>query len=274
MHSDNEPMSDSESGSPSPDGHPQQLRKPLAEASLPNEDISHSKPITPADIFDLESPTRISAQPPDLRTDAFESDEGPTSSQLMPPPPRPPPKQQQQSTQPNQSPGQSARELEPPASPPYPEDETINVQDEAYYQEHNFETGMYNIGANDAPEEDPVPGALGELDLPTSQATEPQDLPEDPLEPFDWDELEQQYHAIVVEKEKEFDEIWTEYCQLQDFFSIWTGMIGKRETERTFKRHKTQQFYVRQEEEKLDKLREHYVGVMNAFKSAMALFND
>lgn len=228
---------------------------PVNQASVPAIDIAHSKPITPAEIFDSESSNKGS----DLRSNSemkpHQSDTPTNSRKLMPPPARPNHTHQRAPAPVDKRTEVPAIELEPPTSPPGPDDDFRFDEDPMYYRDNNYETSIHGLDSDDDDDDNPVPGALGELEPISSQLSEPQDLPEDPLEPFDWDELEQRYHDLIEDKEKDYDEIWTEYCHLQDvskihaatvrstgslthdqFFAVWSGMVGKRETDRTFKR--------------------------------------
>ncbi|GAM82633.1 hypothetical protein ANO11243_006150 [Dothideomycetidae sp. 11243] len=220
------------------------------------DDTSRRKSTSPLDLFDGNMPFPTSSQ---STSGGEELHRQFTSSQeLMPPPSKPPPPSEQSFP--------ASKEL---AASPRPAGSALPIKRRVDYMEKR--SGGF-LSHTSRPQQDyshnSRPDHLGKPDPAPSQGSEAQDSPEDPLDPFDWDELEQRYHAMVAAKEEEFDQIWDEYCQLQDVCAL-TLHLDKARADSS--RHKTQQLYVRQEEEDLDRLREHYVGVMNAFKSAMAL---
>ncbi|KAF2221770.1 hypothetical protein BDZ85DRAFT_264372 [Elsinoe ampelina] len=97
--------------------------------------------------------------------------------------------------------------------------------------------------------------------------------PEDPLPDYDWKLLEEQLMREMHAKDREMSIAYEEWADLTSFFSRWYDIGNSLENNRTRKRHKTQQLYVRHEEESLEELREGYVKVMSAFESAMEMLN-
>ncbi|WPH02351.1 Hypothetical protein R9X50_00521400 [Acrodontium crateriforme] len=97
--------------------------------------------------------------------------------------------------------------------------------------------------------------------------------PANQISPFDWEELEEKYHNRVktwaVEEQKAFQE----FSQLCDYFGRWAQTAHSHEVGRGFKRLKTQATFVQHEESELEKKREHYVKVVDAFKRALQLLS-
>ena len=136
---------------------------------------THTKPITPSDIFDTEHPDRETEQ--DGNSNTADSQTSATSQDLMPPPPRP---------------GRQASHT------------------------HGHHPDSRETSHESKPlQRDEGPGASGEPEPATSSTGAP-GSPEDLLESFDWDELEQRYHDMVTDKNREFEQVWDDYCQLQD----------------------------------------------------------
>ncbi|PNS20179.1 hypothetical protein CAC42_5629 [Sphaceloma murrayae] len=125
--------------------------------------------------------------------------------------------------------------------------------------------GEFANGSDKAAPTSPNDKDIGPIDDATDLAVE------EPLESFNWDDLAGKYHGMIAEKEQEIEQVLDEYNQLQGLFEQWCRAGQDVEGERTFKRHKTQALYVRKEEEDLERRREHYVGVMDAFQKAMAM---
>ncbi|KAI9684581.1 MAG: hypothetical protein M1822_005669 [Bathelium mastoideum] len=79
--------------------------------------------------------------------------------------------------------------------------------------------------------------------------------PSEPLEKFDWYDLEVRYHDMIKDRDA------VEQQLLQDFDHL--SQVGL----------KTQMTYVHHEEQQLEEKRLHYVQVVNAFRKALELLN-
>lgn len=104
---------------------------------------------------------------------------------------------------------------------------------------------------------------------------EEQDLadPNEPLKPFNWNDLEAEYHAAMKKCDDEESALMEEWVELTKFFQIWAQSGHHQETDRTFRRLKTRMAHVQHSEEDIEKTRQHYVSVVQAFESAMRLLN-
>ncbi|TKX23592.1 hypothetical protein C1H76_4104 [Elsinoe australis] len=112
-----------------------------------------------------------------------------------------------------------------------------------------------------------------EITTTPQEAEQNEELPQEPLEDFAWDELESRYRTMMQTKDDEILEVAKEYEALADFFTAWVEAGQNVENERAHKRHKTQETYVGKEEQDVEKLRSHYVGVMTAFENAMKMLS-
>lgn len=97
------------------------------------------------------------------------------------------------------------------------------------------------------------------------------DSPNTPLPNFDWSDLENRYRAMIAQKVTEEAEVWEEFCKITDYFGAWCSASSRHETNRGLKRHKTQAYFVRAEEQQLEERRKHYVKVIEAFRSALSM---
>ncbi|KAH6637926.1 hypothetical protein C7974DRAFT_411382 [Boeremia exigua] len=88
---------------------------------------------------------------------------------------------------------------------------------------------------------------------------------------FDWDDLHRRYHAAIKECSQEEQELMQEWRSLMEYFAIWANSGHEHETDRTFRRLQTRTMYVKNEENKLEETRNHYISVVRAFESALNL---
>ncbi|KAK5172322.1 uncharacterized protein LTR77_003960 [Saxophila tyrrhenica] len=95
--------------------------------------------------------------------------------------------------------------------------------------------------------------------------------PEDRIENFDWTDHESRYHAKMNEFRETENEIVNEFRSLCQYFDVWARAGADQEVDRSFKRMKTQAALVQHHEDELEKTRQHYIEVVNAFKGALAL---
>ncbi|KAF2146634.1 uncharacterized protein K452DRAFT_294187 [Aplosporella prunicola CBS 121167] len=93
------------------------------------------------------------------------------------------------------------------------------------------------------------------------------------LEPYDWEDVAQRYHADIQELRSREDEILAHYSDLLGFFSLWVNASRTHEVDRTFNRLRTRTTHVQYSEEELEEKRQHYIRVVNAFESALKLLN-
>ncbi|OCL11003.1 hypothetical protein AOQ84DRAFT_203102 [Glonium stellatum] len=94
------------------------------------------------------------------------------------------------------------------------------------------------------------------------------------IESFNWAELEQRYHAVIGENNKEEQDILLEWNHLMNFFTIWAQTSQTHEVERSFQRLRTRMLHVQNSENTLEATKAHYTKVVSAFESALALLNQ
>ncbi|KAK0515845.1 hypothetical protein JMJ35_001879 [Cladonia borealis] len=97
------------------------------------------------------------------------------------------------------------------------------------------------------------------------------DNSKDPLEAYDWAELEERFHAEMERCGLREDAIQVEFNELLKLFKTWTATGSMHEENRAGKRLRTRITYVQQREQTLEEKRTHYVKVVKAFESALAL---
>ncbi|KAL3494205.1 hypothetical protein BJX62DRAFT_234577 [Aspergillus germanicus] len=119
-----------------------------------------------------------------------------------------------------------------------------------------------------------------------SEATraKPATEPHDPLEnesqlkerikDCDWSELESSYIQMMEEHEKAEGELRDQITKLLQIFTSWSQTTVAHDETRALKRFRTQMNHVQNSEESLEKKRNHYMDVVKAFESALALLND
>ncbi|MCJ1373038.1 hypothetical protein MMC20_004264 [Loxospora ochrophaea] len=93
-------------------------------------------------------------------------------------------------------------------------------------------------------------------------ATTRETNPKDPIEGFDWAELEQRYLARIHDCEQAEKDIYDDFQQWYQMFEIWTTTSSVL---------KTRISHVEGAEGQLEEKRQHYINVVKAFESALAL---
>ncbi|KAI9700511.1 MAG: hypothetical protein M1820_006810 [Bogoriella megaspora] len=100
------------------------------------------------------------------------------------------------------------------------------------------------------------------------EQTEMDTDPDEPLEALNWQELEDQYHHMIQDRDREEQQIMKDFESLTQVFAIWAQSGNDRENDRSFKRLKTQITHVQRDERLLEDKRQHYIQVVEAFKKA------
>lgn len=95
--------------------------------------------------------------------------------------------------------------------------------------------------------------------------------PAEQIDDFDWDFLHERYHDAMSSASAQELALMQEFAQLMDYFKIWADAGANQESDRTFHRLRTRMTYVQNSEHKLERTREHYIQVVGAFESALAL---
>ncbi|KAF2482224.1 hypothetical protein BDY17DRAFT_310755 [Neohortaea acidophila] len=126
--------------------------------------------------------------------------------------------------------------------------------------------------SSDHPHLPPHSSSMKEAKSENSQSS--QSLVDDPLEnmeAFDWRELEARFHEKQAEFAAKEQAIVDEFQGLSQSFGMWAAAGSNQESNRTFKRLKTQMTLVQHHEDGLAAKRQHYIKVVDAFKSALEL---
>ncbi|KAI7211147.1 hypothetical protein KC333_g7825 [Hortaea werneckii] len=103
------------------------------------------------------------------------------------------------------------------------------------------------------------------------EASEMQGEPHDRIDDFDWDDLRRRYHSKMNGITAKEHSILDEFSSLCEYFGVWAQASETHEVGRSFKRLKTQVAYVENRESELENKRQHYIKVVDAFKSALEL---
>ncbi|KAI4101278.1 MAG: hypothetical protein L6R37_005021 [Teloschistes peruensis] len=95
--------------------------------------------------------------------------------------------------------------------------------------------------------------------------------PKQPLEAFGWDDLEERFLRKMEECQKGEEELEKEFRGWCEVFQAWATTTREHEEERLHKRLKTRMAWVQNSEQKFEEKRQHYIKVVQAFESALAL---
>lgn len=91
------------------------------------------------------------------------------------------------------------------------------------------------------------------------------------LENYEWDELTAQFERRMEAMRVVEEGIWDEWRGWGDMFGAWASTISLHDEERASKRLRTRVAFTQGAEESLESKRMHYIKVVQAFESAMAL---
>ncbi|XWW95485.1 hypothetical protein V2A60_003444 [Cordyceps javanica] len=94
------------------------------------------------------------------------------------------------------------------------------------------------------------------------------------LHAFDWEDFESRYEAALQKASEEEAEILKEAESLSKYFRAWATAASSHDDVRAVKRLQTRQRFVNLSEEKLSQKQKHYVEVVRAFESALALLKS
>ncbi|KAI9785825.1 MAG: hypothetical protein M1816_008217 [Peltula sp. TS41687] len=97
--------------------------------------------------------------------------------------------------------------------------------------------------------------------------------PRQGIETFNWPDLEARYKAAMTEQDEIQSGLQEEFRKRINFFNIWAQSAVVHENERTQKRLRTRMHYVQRAERNLVEKREHYLKVVKAFETALALLS-
>ncbi|KAJ5358591.1 uncharacterized protein N7496_011004 [Penicillium cataractarum] len=94
------------------------------------------------------------------------------------------------------------------------------------------------------------------------------------LEDCDWDQLQEKYTDAMDEHSRVEDDLRAETAKLLEVFTAWSQTTVLQDEKRALKRFKTQMQHVQNSEVSLESKKKHYMDVVKAFQSALALLND
>ncbi|OAG09059.1 uncharacterized protein CC84DRAFT_1215502 [Paraphaeosphaeria sporulosa] len=98
--------------------------------------------------------------------------------------------------------------------------------------------------------------------------------PADEMAHFNWEGLHERYHDTINTASAQEQELLREFSELVNYFNIWANAGANQESDRTFHRLRTRMTYVQNSEQKLENTRQHYIGVVQAFESALNLLRN
>lgn len=145
----------------------------------------------------------------------------------------------------------------------------IEVNDHIIDAEMNVQ---YDVGGTDA--QTNGESQRDYLPLSEQQAAIREEKPIDPkeiLEPFLWDDLEDRFLRKMEECQHREEEIEKEFAEWCLVFKAWASTTREYEEERAHKRLRTRMAWVNNSEHSLEEKRQHYIKVVQAFESALAL---
>ena len=91
------------------------------------------------------------------------------------------------------------------------------------------------------------------------------------LEVYEWAELETQFARRMEAMRVVEEGVWEEWRGWGEIFGAWASTISVHDEERASKRLRTRIAYTQGSEEGLEAKRMHYIKVVKAFESALAL---
>ncbi|MCJ1272747.1 hypothetical protein MMC21_000534 [Puttea exsequens] len=192
--------------------------------------------------------------------DASQPTSQPTAQEPAPPQP---PKQTDRTPSPTPAPAQAppATVPEPPPTPQQNPSDTIDASSSIPNPELSSTTLSYT-----PPQDNGQPATHSSSPLQANLGSS-----KEPLEKYDWDELEARYYAELEKCDEGEKAIQEDFRELIELFHRWTATGSKFEEERASKRLRTRIAFVQQSERSMEEKRLHYVKVVQAFESALAL---
>ncbi|KAL5459145.1 hypothetical protein PMIN06_002996 [Paraphaeosphaeria minitans] len=98
--------------------------------------------------------------------------------------------------------------------------------------------------------------------------------PADEIVDFDWEGLHERYHEAISTASAQEQDLLQEFTKMMNYFNVWANAGANQESDRTFHRLRTRMTYVQNSEQKLENTRQHYIGVVRAFESALNLLRN
>ncbi|KAJ5166530.1 uncharacterized protein N7482_005311 [Penicillium canariense] len=94
------------------------------------------------------------------------------------------------------------------------------------------------------------------------------------LEGCDWDQLQERYTDAMDEHSRVEEDLRAETAKVLEIFTAWSQTTVLQDETRALKRFKTQMQHVQNSEASVESKRKHYMDVVKAFQSALALLNE
>ncbi|PLB33980.1 uncharacterized protein BDW47DRAFT_113056 [Aspergillus candidus] len=104
-------------------------------------------------------------------------------------------------------------------------------------------------------------------------STFPEETSFEDLKNYDWEQLQERYLDLMEKHGETEEQLQAQISDLLEIFAAWSRVTVVRDETRAFKRFKTQIEHVQNSEDTLEQKRKHYVAVVKAFESALALLN-
>ncbi|KAJ5753860.1 uncharacterized protein N7511_008013 [Penicillium nucicola] len=90
----------------------------------------------------------------------------------------------------------------------------------------------------------------------------------------DWEQLQTKYSDAMEEHSRVEENLRLETAKLLEIFMAWSQTTVLQDENRALKRFKTQMQHVQHSEVSMENKRKHYMEVVKAFQSALALLNE
>ncbi|KAJ5902423.1 hypothetical protein N7495_002951 [Penicillium taxi] len=94
------------------------------------------------------------------------------------------------------------------------------------------------------------------------------------IELCNWDQLQNKYADAMDEHSRVEEELRAQTKQLLEAFTAWSQTTVLQDEDRALKRFKTQMQHVQNSEMSMENKKNHYMEVVKAFQSALALLNE
>ncbi|KUI70949.1 hypothetical protein VM1G_06015 [Cytospora mali] len=122
-------------------------------------------------------------------------------------------------------------------------------------------------------------GNVANVDLAAYLDNERPSTPDTPgtvrtIPSFDWDDLEARFEKALAGVNEHEQGLMAEFEALVKYFNIWASAASVHDNERAAKRLQTRTQFVQLKEADLEKKKQYYEQVMQAFQNAMRLLNQ
>ncbi|ROW07797.1 hypothetical protein VMCG_03585 [Cytospora schulzeri] len=120
---------------------------------------------------------------------------------------------------------------------------------------------------------------VANIDLAAHMEHERSSTPDTPgtvrtIPSFDWDDLEGRFEKALADVNGHEEDLMAEFEALVKYFNVWASAASAHDNERAAKRLQTRTQFVQLKEADLEKKKQYYEQVMQAFQNAMRLLNQ